>query len=345
MVVQRKRAPAERNNYGRGAFTGYTSYRYGTDYKTSRDLAVPIHDINESAKHWNPRKPHKARLPKPARERIVAMLMDMLRDWENSPWEDEAETLYALRAVFLQMGWAWSLSDAEAADLLRLAYSRLGQGIERRPKWEEGQAYVTTSHTLCNWCAGPLDPFAIEIGNRFCCKEHARKAADLRDYEHRFRETEIGKNADAMLRRVDLPIRKECARAGCHEHFRPTETGALYCSEACNHAVKEARKKAKRHEAIAEQPKKLCAHCNEPFAPKTRTARDIDLYCTEKCQKAAAYQRAKARGAIKPRPKLDLPEIHCQFEGCGEMFKPSTRRARFCCREHKQAQYDLERKL
>lgn len=298
MVVQRKRSMGPRPNYGRGAFTGYTAYRYGTDYQTSRDLAVPIHDFNESQAYWDPRKPHKAKLPKQARERIVSMLMDMLRGWENSPWEDEAETLYALRAVFLQMGWAWSLSDAEAADLLRLAYSRLGQGIERRPKWEEGQAYVTTSHTLCNWCAGPLDPFAIEIGNRFCCKDHADKAAKLRDYEHRFRETEIGKNADAMLRRVDLPIRKECARPGCHEHFRPTEAGALYCSEACNHAVKEARKKAKRHQAMAEQPERLCENpkCGKAFRPQ-RVGRASDRFCCESCQKAAAYQRAKAKAA------------------------------------------------
>ena len=76
---------------------------------------------------------------------------------------------------------------------------------------------------------------------------------------------------------------------------------ALYCTDRCLHLTKEHRKKKQRHEAIAEQPERICANekCGKPFRPQ-RVGRASDRFCCEKCRRAAEYQRLKAKASEGP---------------------------------------------
>lgn len=305
----------------RDNWAGYPEHRYGP--RNSRTPRLPSISILKQPPQDNLIKGEK-------RTALVGRTADLMRDWKANRWEAEAATRAGLRISLIALEVSWERADAEAASIVKAAFNTLGRGLETRPTHEQGQRWSTYGPDHCLWCFGPLDDEDIAHNRRFCCPEHARAAIIYFDWETYSNASEIGNHAGYLIRldkaetRVCEACQKEfktinpnarfCSKK-CHlDHneqtlpvrlcrwclkpFQPRHESQIFCCEAHNQLAKEQRKKHERHRRIEEQPEKECAHCRQPFRPK-RLGRATDIYCSEKCQKAASHQREKVRAKAR----------------------------------------------
>jgi predicted nucleic acid-binding Zn ribbon protein len=121
---------------------------------------------------------------KAARQARVRQIANILRQYDQSPFQYEAACRHGLRAQLCLHGWDFHEADAEAHKLVQAALDLIGA---RRPPWWEGQPDATREGVRAHertWCArcGKRLP---EDARHWCsdvCREAAktdRRHADM----------------------------------------------------------------------------------------------------------------------------------------------------------------------
>lgn len=232
------------------------------------------------------------------RKHMVSQVMDTLRDWRMSHFENEAPCRAAIRSALCLQGYAWDRADGEAASIIATAFTFLGYA---RPSHDEGQREYVIPRENCSWCGVDL-PEELDIGGKrtnFCSEVCARSALTYRDYGQRRHESEAFRDAWYSIMRLKNDTR---ACEHCNKRFRPLHSGGRYCSHKCATDASSY---------IRERP---CKQCGEMFRPKN----SFLLYCSRKC--SAESMRT-------------VPDKVCQQ--CGETFRPRNNmsdRGMFCSR-------------
>ncbi len=194
------------------------------------------------------------------RRHVLDQVMDVLRDWRLSPWENEAATVHGVRAALCLEGHGWHKANDEATALVAGAMMQIAP---ERPSWDQGQREYSVPEDYCNWCHSPMPE---DTGRkRFCSVECARAAIQWRDYETTYKDSVIGNAAYYVVRRSRHPV-KPCKH--CGTPFHPENKSTVFCSTKCMGLHKRTI------------PAKPCAACGTPFRPHTSNA---GLYCSPAC--------------------------------------------------------------
>ncbi|MER9199664.1 hypothetical protein NKH74_10645 [Mesorhizobium sp. M0933] len=238
---------------------------------------------------------HKAVFNGKKQEVIVDRLATILKSSNVSVFQYEAPARHGLRQAMLAKGFAWQRSDDEAHRLISAAFHRIGAV---RPTWQQGQREYTIARENCSWCRGELDDEQIARNERFCCGEHAKAAVQLRDYETRAMDDEIGRRAVYLIQRGNNPERK-CGY--CERRFKPLETEGEYCSRIC--------RRRSRGDLLEDR---ACLNCSAVFHPRA----DEFKFCSTTC-----YGEAKRK----------LIDRQCENPACGKVFRPKGINSKYCC--------------
>ncbi|MDA5240621.1 hypothetical protein EXN32_25205 [Agrobacterium tumefaciens] len=262
-----------------GYKSGYTDFRYGTPKK--KVTLAPVFRGDE-------------------RKRVINEVMDALKDWRDSPFENEGALRSGMRSALCLKGHSWDVSDAEAAALLTASFQHIGV---QRPRWDQGQREHTESDGRCIWCFCEIEASQWGTRSKFCSAECATQMRAVRGGEWNQRVSGIARDALRIVKRQALPL-IECLH--CGTSFRPEEMdkrGRRFCSPTCAaHFHKPAR--------LAD-----CRHCGKSFTMNNHNQK----FCSKKC--TSVFLRV-----IKPKECL-----HCKT-----MFRPRSRKASYCslaCRD------------
>lgn len=279
------------NWYVNGTRSGYYEYRhrYGAP-KAPAPLPKVIRD-------------------KKRRDHIINGIMDELRDWRSSPFENEGVVHASIRSALCLQGHSWRASDAEATSLVHAAFVKMGV---QRPSYEQGQHEYSDANSVCSWCYTqiPEDMLGIKRVVRFCSDHCAKVAYVNREYGQTLKYNNIAQSAYKLIAQVRQTAR-ECAQCGdpfyprvdqktrmycsirclgdsqktitpkpckqCGEIFRPTQNQIKYCSKPCYHAALRL-------------PPVECAECGKPFHKKKKS----QTLCSAVCA-GLAFRRRKIR--------------------------------------------------
>jgi hypothetical protein len=232
------------------------------------------------------------------RDHVVSQIMDVLRDWRQSPFEFEGSARAGLRSSLCMKGHGWSLSDHEAAGIVRDGLRRIGAV---RPTYEQGQRYYADPRENCRWCYGPIDEEDMS-GNRsrLFCSDHCRRAAYVHwNMKNAAKGDAMAREAYRSIYQERLPSR-DCET--CGKSFQPMREKAdtRFCSLRC---AGEARR--------ADIPERACEQCGTVFRPLSGNA--DAKFCGKKCADAA-------KRVFQPKP--------CQM--CGTYFIPKREGNIYC---------------
>lgn len=255
------------------------------------------------------------------RKHLVSRIMDVLRDWRSSPFENEAACLHGLRQAFCIQGHGWSRADAEAASLVAEGLRLMGA---QRPSWDQGQRQYVEPKENCNWCSMPIPD--LDLATRrvmFCSEVCARSALQQRSFEDRYSNSIVGRAAyDLIVRgrndakscavcersfrpfirkRPGLYCSTTCRNVGqrniprpcrqCGKAFRPPRTAIQFCSAACYQANR------------VNQVKRSCTWCSKPYVGSRR-------YCSHGCE---SQHHSLRTGKWTPK-RLSPPVFDCVFK-------------------------------
>lgn len=274
------------NSYWKhGLYAGWSDYRHGAEERKPVSLA----SVSIATKS-------KPIVRKAQRGQFVSAVMDRLRDWRLSPFENEAAVRCAVRNYFVARHHGWEPADGEAMRLVSEALHLMGA---ERPSWLEGQWIHTAPRENCLWCQGPIDDEDQARGRRFCSRECARVTLEKRAREGRAHDDMVLKQAHHELAHWRAKPRpcKHCGR-----DFRNSVADVQFCSRACFHA------------ASVQLADIACADCGKMFRPRQRGV----LYCSRSCGTRGGVKRAAAR----------QPEKTCAC--CFAVFRAVRDNARFC---------------
>ncbi|OCJ67608.1 hypothetical protein A6U97_02470 [Agrobacterium tumefaciens] len=261
--------------------SGYVSYRYGTQKKPTLPKVKAFPEKPIGAQHA---------------ERITASIMDVLKDWRYSPFENEASTRYALRNWFISRRHGWHLSDAEASTVIANAFDAMGL---ERPSWIEGQWIYTVTRDQCVWCGTSIDEEDQTKGKRFCSGLCAQSCLEKRVRETATKDDWVYQRAHVELANSAAPERS-CKH--CGTMFRNRNAAARFCSTGCHDAIRRA----------ADIP---CLWCGTMFHPKDHNKK----YCCKECAN---------KGFIKTREASLVAERSCKC--CLAIFRPRMVAAIYC---------------
>jgi len=271
-------------NYKTGGLAGWTEYRYGS--KQSRPITLP-----------GAKKP-KPILSKEKRQFVVDRVIDMMRPWQHTPFENEGAIRHGLRSGLCLAGHRWSVADSEAASIINEALSIIGIP---RPTWEEGQPYYTYPRENCKWCYRSIDPADMK-GNRnrlFCSDMCARSAYVHWDMKNASHGSQIEREAYRAVYREKFPDRI-CEQCGTSFKPKREKDDARFCSLRC---FTDSLK--------IEIPERPCQHCGEIFTPSSS---NVDAkFCSRKCAD-------EAKRKFEPKPCIV----------CEEVFTPKTAEQKCC---------------
>lgn len=250
---------------------------------------IGLHDWRKS--QMQPPKKHEPIYRGEARQHLVQRVMDVLRDWRLSPFENEGAATAGLRGALCLKGYGWEKANREASEIVAEGLRLLGAV---RPTWEQGQREYSVPKENCSWCYGPIGDDLLRDQRRtsYCSDVCARAAIAHRDFGDRRNNSESYQAAWDTIYRTRHPAR-ECLE--CGKSFRPQAADGVYCSRACAH---------KR-----QHPDRHCQQCGKTFRPRG----DHSKFCSSDC--ASSSQRT-------------LMDRHCQF--CAKLFRPSEDSVRFC---------------
>ena len=248
------------------------------------------------------------------RRALIDAVMDQMRDWRLSPFENEAATLHGLRSGLCLDAHGWQRSDLEAYLLVSEALRLLGAV---RPSHEEGQRQYTIPRENCLWCNTPLSEVdRLTPGQRFCSAEHARFHLVYRDHDEQFRKSALENSAYSLIRREKRPP-VTCAYAACGKVFHPAVEGSRYCSQRC----------AQRDKPRALRPR-LCPGCDKTFTPKYGAQK----FCSSTCNAKVRTERRRREAALRPCPN------------CLRYFRPASHNTAFCCQECQREMFNAFRR-
>lgn len=233
------------------------------------------------------------------RRHKIDQILDRMRDWRLTPFENEGACRAGLRSALCLEGYGWHRADEEAAGLVAEALRLMGAV---RPTWEQGQREYSVPRENCTWCCR-LIPEELQNGTRpprFCSDVCARAALQHRDFEVRAHDDAMYYSALDVIRRFRFPAR-DCVQCGKQFRTFNWEGFGVYCSRECYRAAKSY---------IQERE---CPCCGKRFRPKqiARLDREVGLFCSKSCRYAAK------------RPARD-----CVI--CGDSFQPRSEYSFFC---------------
>ncbi|MEQ1405635.1 hypothetical protein ABK249_11890 [Neorhizobium sp. Rsf11] len=295
----------------------------------------------------NKHKPKAAGILKGERRRhVVDEVMDALRDWRFSKFENEGPIRYGLRSALCLDGHRWPLADMEADLLVQEALRRIGA---KRPSWAEGQRDYTDPRHTCAWCGQDL-PEEMTSGarqGRFCSSLCAKSAIQKRTEEDRYHASRTGTAAYRIIRREKLPLR-DCLQ--CGTAFRPfnyNKADQRFCTHECSQLWSRRI------------PERECKTCGTPFRPRASSG----IYCSIACSVKRAAEVLPCHSCGGPVPSRALNAKYCcnacrvrEERGkravaranrilekacahCGDIFSAKTARAEYCCASCKQLAY------
>jgi hypothetical protein len=292
------------------------------------------------------KKPSLAKVfDKGVRQRVVEDVLDLLRDWRATPFENEGPVRHSVRSAICLQGHSWPSADAEAEILVNSAFKSMGA---HRPTWDQGQREYTLPLENCNWCSGALDEVQIMRRNRFCSTMCAQSAIRHRDWQTTLHESTIGRAAHKMIVRSQNPERP-CAH--CKRPFHPAKTGDQnYCSKTCadkgkiqlqqhcanprcnkvflplssgNKHYCSSRCRSQVGRCVQEISVK-CEQCARPFVAARNDAR----FCGQRCRDQHKTDREAIAAGRQPR-RVDDAIVRC-CEYCGGTFSARSTRAGYC---------------
>jgi len=279
--MSKKKNIKARSEKERQYFGGWRDHRYG-----ARDCApITLAGSSSSRKIFRGEQ----------RETVINRVMDVMRDWRQSPFEHEGATTAALRSSLCLGGHGFSLSEAEAMDIVATCLRRLGAV---RPTWEQGQRHYAEPRENCRWCYTLLDSSTLAAG--FCSEEHARFAREHWGFQTSRRSDAAFAAVERALWRFRQAPRK-CSQ--CDKQFRPVSENSVqkFCSDEC--------RDASRRIEIAEV---ACEYCSTIFRPSRSAA--VGRYCSRKC----VYESRSNQSV----------ETTCMC--CGQPFVAKGKKAMYC---------------
>lgn len=230
------------------------------------------------------------------RENAIDSILTRMRDWRQSPFEQEGPARAGVRSALCLAGHSWARADAEAASLVSEALKRIGA---RRPSWDEGQWQYSHPRENCYRCNSPIDMEDQARGFRYCSDVCARATrqhfSDELPWDHELRRMGYWQ---IVISKAPVLTCKHCEKK-----FKTMQTGgAIYCSPECQRLGQRT---------LVDKP---CKWCGEMFRPKDNTK----VYCSMGCRDACRVDTWKK----------ELPEKTCPV--CHSIFRPGMPRAVYC---------------
>lgn len=227
-----------------GYFSGYSEWRYGKARKA--------------------RQRHRAAILRgQRREHVINRVMEILRDWRQSPFEHEGSVLAGLRSGLCLEGYNWSRADEAAAEVVATALRRIGAV---RPTWEQGQREYVEPRENCVRCGAGLAAEQIVRREGFCSDWCAASTKAHNGRMHRI----IAKRVESAGRHITA---KEAAKPRpchyCGSLFKAANPLTTHCSLKCAGLDKRTI------------PERACDQCGKLFRPSSgdKTGRFCSLPC------------------------------------------------------------------
>lgn len=237
------------------------------------------------------------------RNHVMRQVMGVLRDWRQSPFENEGATRAGLRSALCLQGYGWERSDQEASSLVAEGLHLLGAV---RPTWEQGQRHYVEAPENCRWC-GVILPEEQLAGKRhfsFCSEVCARSAIQHWSFEARMSSDKTYSAAKDALARTRSEVRC-CTNAACRKKFQSPNPAAKFCCEACSNA----------HLSVLKH-QRWCACCGTEFTSKMASKH----FCSNSCSSKFSMLR---NGRWKP--KLMSPVVFdFHFIGAPKPYRSTT---------------------
>lgn len=230
-----------------------------------------------------------------AKQHKVDRVIDMLKDWQMTPFENEGAIRSGIRSGLCLQGYAWQQSDHEAATLINHAFMLMG--VER-PTWEEGQREYVEPRENCKWCGKAIPDDMLTRGKkvRFCSVTCAKAAYVQRSFEDKKHFNRVRAEVYRLFCRSKNTLRT-CGI--CGKSFQPDRTTkGLYCSMECASVARRTL------------PECACANCGKIFRKKCES----DRFCCMPCWKD--YQQNKT------------PLARCDY--CRKLYHKKFKHSRFC---------------
>ncbi|AXV15812.1 hypothetical protein CYG48_08950 [Neorhizobium sp. SOG26] len=248
------------------------------------------------------------------REHVINKVMDTLKDWRSSPFENQGSAHAGLRSALCMQGHSWLRSDFEAGTIVGQCLQLMGA---KYPTWEQGQPEYTVPRENCARCGGEMPAEALEgtRKNRFCSTECAKAAWVFLSADSTWRNNSVAWSAYHLVLKSRTTPRicvgcqetfgvlsenssvqycsQKCAAAArvrlpdivcaaCKKTFHPRKNYTKFCSVACSHAGNSLR-----------EYQRTCTYCDEGFTAANPHA----LFCSDRCRQKESYWRKKAASA------------------------------------------------
>ncbi len=241
-------------NYQHGLFQGWREFRYGNEPKPITLAGKP----KEAPALRGERKKH-----------VINKVMDVMRDWRQTPFEHEGAARAGLRSALCLDGIRWSRADIQAEEIVADCLRRLGA---KRPTWDEGQPGAVAPRDNCAWCWGAMPAEALAEGRtaRFCSADCARNALLKVDHEDVASYRAAHAKVAAIAKREKAPP-AVCLQ--CSEPFQPMKIKnrwSKFCSRTC----------AWDYQRV---PKKRCLECGTMFRPQNKGG-NAGTFCSMACK-------------------------------------------------------------
>ncbi|WP_293720930.1 hypothetical protein [Stappia sp.] len=272
-------------DFGKGWSAGWAEYRHGNDKARPISLAgAKTHPVFRGDQ----------------RRHVIDLVVDMMRGWRQSPFEQEGAVTAGIRSALCLAGYRWHRADRQAKEIVSEALRLLGAV---RPTWEQGQRHYVEPRENCKWCFAP-----IEDGDRlsgFCSLEHARAAHTHWGFE----TLSCSDKAYANVRRaIGRLSQKPRTCEACGSKFRPqwSTSEQRFCSLECSAVAKRVPIK-----------KLTCAACGTDFEVSAKESRGSRgrSFCSPECgSKAPAFSPVTIR----------------ECAACGKSFGAKSPLAKFC---------------
>jgi hypothetical protein len=230
------------------------------------------------------------------RRHVIDEVIDVLKDWRLSKFENEAPIRHGLRAALCLDGHRWSLADIEADMVIQEGLNTIGA---KRPSWDEGQWHYTVSPDQCVWCQGPIDAEDEARGFRFCSAVCAKSADEHRAYRTKRAFDSAAKNAYVIIKTDEAPL------IACHHCAKPFKRkGAQYDSNLTLGRFKfcSVRCADKSRRVYADR---ACAVCEKTFRPQKERQFCCSAACAHKQKVKPANRQCLCCGTSFRSYRLD----------------------------------------
>lgn len=254
------------------------------------------------------------------RKHVLNQVIDSLRDWRSSPFENEGRLRSFLRATMCHSGVTWHRADMEAAALVSEGLYVLGA---KRPSWDEGQPDYALGADYCGWCGCSLseDDEITRPGRRYCSGLCAKAAFEYRDFERRDADNKIYAQTRRIAKAHSLGAR-ECR--SCGKSFIPLglRSEQQFCSSLCY------------GQSLATLPERTCAQCGTSF--RQTNSHNPSRFCSMACYDGYRATQAALKKAAKSAARAQRKRVH-RCAHCQSSFSPTNRGQAFCSRSCYQA--------